>query len=175
MFENGIGKSTVEIGRLEILRSVGGGHLADGAMLLDDVKRARVMVVCQWFTETVAGGATAYVLGDVVHPVQYSAWSSLGEAHLNLVHSVTWTYRFVDEGARFMFELTCEVTEPREAVSQTPQRTQAHESKAETTARRKGEEESRKAEAVFAASTAVEVVVRAPGKRRATKAAVTGN
>ena len=95
-------------------------------------------------------------------------------AHLDLVDSSTQTYRFVDEGARSMFELTCEVTEPREAVSQTPQRKQAHESKAETTARRKGEE-SRNAEAVFAASTAVEVVVRAPGKRRATKAAVTGN
>ena len=175
VFENGSGKSTVEIGRLEILRSVGGDHLADGAMLLDDAKRARVMVVCQWFTETVTSGATVFVLGGVVHPVQYSAWSILGEAHLDLVDSSTQTYRFVDEGARSMFELTCEVTEPREALFQTPQRTQAHESKAETTARRKGEEESRKAEAVFAASTAVEVVVRAPGKRRATKAAVTRN
>ena len=89
--------------------------------------------------------------------------------------SATQTYRYVDEGARSMFELACEVTEPREAVSPTPQRTQAPESKAETTARRKAEEESRKAEAVFAASTGVEVVVRAPGKRRATKAAATGN
>ena len=65
---------------------------------------------------------------------------------------------------------TMGVTELREAVSPTPQRTQARESKAETTARRKAEEESRKTEAAFAASTAVEVVVRAPGKRRATKA-----
>ena len=48
-------------------------------------------------------------------------------------------------------------------------------SKAETTARREAEEESRYAEAVFAASTGVEVVVRAPGKRRATKATATGN
>ena len=176
VFENGSGKSTVEIGRLEILRSVGGGHLADGAMLLDDAKRVRAMVVCQWFTETVtAGGATVFELGGVVHPVQYSAWSILGEAHLDLVDSSTQNNRFVDEGARSMFELTCEVTEPREAVSQTPPPTQAHESKAGTTARRKAEEESRKAEAVFAASTAVEVVVQAPGKRRATKAAVTGN
>jgi hypothetical protein len=39
VFENGSGKSTVEIGRLEILRSVGGDHLADGAMLLDGAKR----------------------------------------------------------------------------------------------------------------------------------------
>ena len=176
VFENGSGKSTVEIGRLEILRSVGGDHLADGAMLLDDAKRVRVMVVCQWFTETVtAGGATVFELGGVVHPVQYSAWSILGEAHLDLVDSATQTYRYVDEGARSMFELACEVTEPREAVSPTPQRTQAPESKAETTARRKAEEESRKAEAVFAASTGVEVVVRAPGKRRAAKAAATGN
>jgi len=174
VFENGSGKSTAEIGHFEILRLVG-DHLADGAMLLDDAKRARVMVVCQWFTETVAGGATVNVLGGVIHPVQYSAWSILGEAHLDLVDSATQTYRFVDEGARSMFELACEVTEPREAVSPTPQQTQAPESKAETTARRKAEEESRKAEAVFAASTAVEVVVRAPGKRRATKAAATGN
>ena len=65
------------------------------------------------------------MLGGVVHPVQYSAWSILDEAHLDLVDSVTQTYRFVDEGARSMFELTCEVTEPREAVSPTPQRTQA--------------------------------------------------
>ena len=120
-------------------------------MLLDDAKRARVMVVCQWFTETVAGGATVYVLGGVIHPIQYSAWSILGEAHLDLVDSATQTYRFVDEGGRSMFELACEVTEPREAVSPTPQRTQAPESKAETTARRKAEEESRKAEAVFEA------------------------
>ena len=33
VFENGSVKSTVEIGRLEILRSVGGDHLADGATL----------------------------------------------------------------------------------------------------------------------------------------------
>ena len=70
VFENGSGKSTVEIGRLEILRSVGGDHLADGAMLLDDAKRARVMVVCQWFKETVTSGATVFVLGGVVRPVQ---------------------------------------------------------------------------------------------------------
>ena len=59
---------------------MGGDHLADGAMLLDDAKRVRVMVVCQWFTETVARGATVYVLGGVIHPVQYSAWRILGEA-----------------------------------------------------------------------------------------------
>ena len=154
---------------------MGGDPLADDAMLLDDAKRARVMVVCQWYTETVTSGATVFVLGGVAHPVQYSAWSILGESHLDLVDSSTQNNRFVDEGARSMFELTCEVTEPREAVSQTPPPTQAHESKAGTTARRKAEEESRKAEAVFAASTGVEVVARAPGKRRATKAAAMGN
>ena len=89
--------------------------------------------------------------------------------------SATQTYRYVDEGARSMFELACEVTEPREALSPTPQRTQAPESKAEMTARRKAEKESRKAEAVFAASTGVKVVVRAPGKSRATKAMATEN
>ena len=104
---------------------MGGDHLADGAMLLDDAKRARVMVVCQWFTETVAGGAAVYVIGGVAHPEQYSAWGILGEAHLDLVDSATQTFRFVDDGARSMFELACEVTEPREAVSSTPQRTQA--------------------------------------------------
>ena len=52
------------------------------------------------------------------------------EKLLDLEDSATQTYRYVDEGARSMFELACEVTEPREAVSPTPQRTQAPESKA---------------------------------------------
>ena len=88
------------------------------------------------------------------------------EKPLDLEDSATQTRRFVDESARSMFELACEVTEPREVVSPTPQRTQAPESKSETTACRKAEGESRKADAaVFAASTGVEVVVRAPGKK----------
>ena len=35
-------------------------------MLMDDAKRARVVVVCQWLTETVARCATVYMLGRVV-------------------------------------------------------------------------------------------------------------
>ena len=49
---------------------MGGVHLAEGAMHLDDAKRARVMVVCERYADAVASDEAVYALGGVAHPVQ---------------------------------------------------------------------------------------------------------
>lgn len=165
-FEMEDGSCVVEFGRLEVMRSSGGDVLSEGAMLLDDAKRSGVKLVCQWFKEH--GGTLT--LGDVVHPVQYSAWCVIGGASLVLVDVATRSYRHADEHTRSLFDLACGATEPLAAAAvATAQPRAAVETKAETAARRKTQEDARKIERAAAASVDVAVVVRAEGKRRATQ------
>ena len=92
---------------------------------------------------------------------------------LELTDGEAQIYRLADLQMHLQFELAYEATEPRAAAAALPSRTpEVAETKAEANARRKAQEEAIRIESKAAAQADVAEVVRADGKRRATKAAI---
>ena len=150
------------MGQLEVFKDKKGVAMIEGVLLLDDDKAAGVQVACSWFTK----GSVGELKLGLVHPTSYSAKCCIGDVDLALVDKAKKQYTFTDPGRRAELNIANELAQPSSAPAEA-----AGASAEEGPATRVRVQGSQFEE--DGASLDLRQVVRAEGKRKATKAAYT--